>query len=250
MTTTLSLDGKTALITGANRGIGKAISIALGNMGATIIGVSFAPSHIDEINAFIKEHNFKGEGFLMDVAKTASIEESFAQINKSYNPDILVNNAGIARDNLVMRMSSEEWEQVITTNLSSVFYVSKLCIRSMLKKRWGRIISIASVVGVIGNAGQANYSASKAGIIAFTKSLAQEVGSRNVTVNAIAPGYIESEMTKQLTEEQRNAHLTHVPMKRPGQPEDVANAVAFLASPWADYITGQTIHVNGGMAMF
>jgi len=246
-----NLNNKVALITGANRGIGKAISIALGKMGATIIGVSFASSHIDEINAFVKEHGLKGEGFLMDVSKTSSIEEAMEAIIKAYGaPDILINNAGITRDNLVLRMSDDEWEQVINTNLNSVFHLSKICIKSMIKKRWGRIVSIASVVGVIGNAGQANYSASKAAIIAFSKSLAQEVGSRNVTVNTIAPGFIETEMTKQLTTEQKDAHLMHIPMKRPGQPEDVANAVKFLVSEWADYITGQTIHVNGGMAMF
>ncbi len=245
---TLNLNGKIALVTGANRGIGKAIAIALGNMGATIIGVSFAPSHIDEINAFIKEHGFKGEGFLMDVSKIASIDEAMDAITKAYGaPDVLVNNAGITRDNLVLRMSTDEWEQVINTNLNSVFHLSKICIKSMIKKRWGRIVNIASIVGIIGNAGQANYSASKAGVIALTKSLAKEVGARNVTVNAIAPGFIETEMTKQLSDEQKEAHLAHVPMRRPGYPQDVANAVSFLVSEWADYITGQTLNVDGGM---
>lgn len=243
------LTGKLALITGANRGIGKAIAITLGKAGATIVGVSFAQEHIDEINAFIKEENLKGQGFIMDVADSNSITSAIEAIVSAYGsmPDILINNAGITRDNLVLRMSEEEWNAVVTTNLNSVFKLSKICIRDMIKKRWGRIVSIASVVGITGNAGQANYSAAKAGVIALSKSLAKEVASRNVTVNAIAPGFIETEMTKKLSQAQRDAILNTVPMQRPGMPEDIANAVLFLVSDNASYITGTVLNVSGGM---
>ena len=246
----LPLLGKVALITGANRGIGKAISITLGKAGATIIGVSFAPEHIDEINSFIQEYTLNGQGFIMDVTKIDSIEAAMANITQTYGyPSILINNAGITRDNLILRMSQAEWDEVISTNLNSVFTLSKLCVRNMIKNRWGRIVNMASVVGMTGNAGQANYAASKAGVIAFTKSLAQEVASRGVTVNAVAPGYIDTAMTGQLSETIREAILNSIPMKRPGQPQDIADTVAFLVSDAASYITGVTIPVCGGMVM-
>jgi 3-oxoacyl-[acyl-carrier protein] reductase len=246
----MSLSGKVALITGANRGIGKAIAVALGKQGATIVGVTNIPEGIEEINAFCKELGFKGQGFLMDVSDVNSVDQVVEEITKIYGaPTILVNNAGIARDNLMLRMKVDEWQAVLDTNLNSVFYLSRACLKGMVKARWGRIINMASVVGVTGNPGQANYTAAKAGVIAFTKTLAMEVGSRNITVNAIAPGFIETSMTQKLTQEQRDAYLNTVPLKRVGQPEDIAKATAFLVSDDASYITGITLHVNGGMYM-
>ncbi len=246
----MSLQNKVALITGASRGIGKAIAINLAKAGAVVVGIDYSEEYTKNISLFLNELGLKGKGFVMDVTKQESIENSMEQIIKEYGaPNILINNAGITRDNLMLRMSQEEWDQVIATNLTSVFRLSRFCIRDMVKARWGRIINIASVVAYSGNPGQANYAASKGGIVSFSKSLAAEIASRNITVNCIAPGFIESDMTKKLTVEQREKLLTVVPARRIGQPEDVANAVAFLASEEASYVTGVTLHVNGGMYM-
>lgn len=239
---------KVALITGASRGIGQAIALELGKKGAVIAGVDLNQEQADSITSFCQEQGIKGQGFAMDVSQIASIEASMTDIIKTLGaPAILVNNAGITRDNLVMRMGQDEWDKVIMTNLNSVYWLSKICIRDMLKARWGRIISVASLVAFTGNAGQTNYSASKAAVVAFSKSLALEVASRNITVNTVAPGFIESDMTRKLNDEQRERLLQSVPLRRPGQPAEVAKAVAFLASDDAAYITGTTIHVNGGM---
>lgn len=244
------LQNKIALITGASRGIGKAITLYLARAGAIVIGVDYNEEFAKNISLFLSEAGLKGKGFVMDVTNQESIENSFAQIIKEYgSPNILVNNAGITRDNLMLRMSQEEWDQVIATNLTSIFRLSRLCIRDMVKARFGRIINIASIVAYTGNPGQANYAAAKGGMVAFSKSLALEVASRNITVNCIAPGFIETDMTKKLTAEQREKLLSSVPMKRIGQVEDIAHAVAFLASDEASYITGMTMHINGGMYM-
>ncbi len=238
------------LVTGAGRGIGKAILLKLAKPGAIAIGVDYNKEGVQAINDFLKERGCLGEGFTMDVTQPSSIAEVMEEIYKKYGAvSILVNNAGITKDNLFMRMSSTEWDQVLATNLTSVFNVSRACIRDMVKARWGRIINITSVVGCAGNAGQTNYAASKAGIIGFSKSLAMEVASRGITVNCVAPGFIETAMTEQLSEEQRSQLLTTVPMKRMGSIDDVANAVEFLASEKASYVTGMTMHVNGGMYM-
>ena len=244
------LQDKIVLITGASRGIGKAIAIELAQVGAIIAGIDYSTELAQNISLFLKELGLKGRGFGMDVTKQDSIESCLDQIRKEYGaPNILVNNAGITRDNLMLRMSQEEWDQVIATNLTSVFRLSRLCLRDMVKARWGRIVNVASVVAYIGNSGQANYAAAKSGIVAFSKSLALEVASRNITVNCIAPGFIETAMTQKLSQEQREKLLITIPMRRIGQAEDVAQAVAFLASEKAAYITGTTIHVNGGMFM-
>lgn len=244
------LTGKIALVTGAHRGIGLAIATELAQMGATIVAAEIDQIAVDKFNAAFKELGLQGQGFVMDVSNPTSIKTAMEQIVATFGaPNILVNNAGIARDNLMLRMSEDDWNAVMNVNLNSVFYLTKACLRDMIKARYGRIVSIASVVGVTGNPGQANYSASKAGIIAFGKSVAAEVASRNITVNAVAPGYIETDMTKKLTDEQRAAYAENVPMRRPGQPSDIAKAVAFLVSENASYITGQTLHVNGGMFM-
>lgn len=247
---THELTDKIALVTGADRGIGLAIAKKLASMGATIAGATIDQTCADTFESEFKNANLKGKAFIMNVGDSASVESAMKKIIETFGaPNILVNNAGIARDNLMLRMSDDEWNSVINVNLNSVFRLSKACLRDMVKARWGRIINIASVVGVIGNAGQANYAAAKAGIIAFGKSLAQEVASRNITVNSIAPGFIESDMTKKLTQEQRENFLKIIPMKSIGTPDDVANAVAFLVSSSANYITGTTLHVNGGMFM-
>lgn len=239
---------KLVLITGAVRGIGKAMALEFAKEGATVIGVDYSEDYANQITSYLAEHGFKGQGFVMDVSKAESMDKTFAEISNKFGAvNILVNNAGITRDNLMLRMSNEEWEQVINTNLNSVFRLSRLCIRDMVKARWGRIISITSVVAFTGNPGQANYSASKAGMIAFSKSLGQEIASRGITVNCIAPGFIETDMTKKLNDAQREAIFSKVPMKRIGAPEDIAKAAIFLASDCAAYITGETIHVNGGM---
>lgn len=241
---------KIVLVTGASRGIGKAILLKLAKAGAVALGVDYNEEYATSISEYLKELELKGEGIVMDVTKQESIDNAYLQITKKYGaPNILVNNAGITRDNLMLRMSQEEWDQVIATNLTSVFRLSRICLRDMVKARFGRIINIASVVAYMGNSGQANYGAAKAGIVAFSKSLAQEVASRNVTVNCIAPGFIETDMTKKLSTEQRERLLSVIPMRRIGEPEDVANAVEFLASENGSYITGSTIHINGGMYM-
>ena len=244
------LENETALVTGASRGIGRAIAEALGREGAVVIGTATSDKGADNISANFAELKIKGRGLKLDVTDQASIDSVMADINKEFGaPTVLVNNAGITRDNLLMRMKDDEWDSIINTNLSSIYRLSRACIRGMVKARKGRIISISSVVGVSGNAGQSNYAAAKAGIIGFSKSLAQEVASRGITVNAIAPGFIETDMTKELAEEQKKELLKQIPMQRLGQPEDIAAATVFLASGAASYITGVTLHVNGGMYM-
>jgi 3-oxoacyl-[acyl-carrier protein] reductase len=239
-----------ALVTGATRGIGKAIALALGKAGATVIGTATKPEGADQISAYLKAEGVKGKGLVLDVADGAQIEAAAKTVAAEFGDiSVLVNNAGITRDTLLMRMKDEDWNAVINTDLTSVFRLSKACMRGMMKARRGRIISIASVVGASGNPGQANYCAAKAGIMGFTRSLAQEIGSRNVTVNTVAPGFIDTDMTRALSEEQRIGLLQKIPLGRLGAPEDIAQTVLFLASPGAGYITGETIHVNGGMYM-
>ncbi|CAG9417488.1 MULTISPECIES: 3-oxoacyl-ACP reductase FabG [Providencia] len=243
----MSFEGKIALVTGASRGIGKAIALTLASRGATVIGTATSEKGAEAITAYLEG---KGKGLALNVTDPASIEETLTQIRTEFGEiDILVNNAGITRDNLLMRMKDDEWQDIIDTNLSSVYRLSKSVLRAMMKKRCGRIISIASVVGVMGNAGQTNYAAAKAGLIGFSKSLAREVASRGITVNVVAPGFIETDMTKALTDEQRAGILSQVPADRLGDAQEIASAVAFLASDEAAYITGETLHVNGGMYM-
>ncbi len=244
------LDGKVALVTGASRGIGKAIADMLGAQGATVVGTATSESGAEAISQRFADADIKGQGMQLDVGDEASVEQVIKQISDTYGSvAILVNNAGITRDNLLMRMKSDEWDSVVNTNLTSVYRMAKACLRAMMKARTGRIISITSVVGASGNAGQTNYSAAKAGMIGFTKSLAQEVGSRGITVNAVAPGFIDTDMTRELPEAQRDALLGSIPLGRLGSPEEIAAVVAFLASDAAAYVTGETIHVNGGMYM-
>lgn len=247
MTNFISLDGKVALVTGASRGIGRAIAEQLAALGAKVVGTATSDKGAEAISAYLGD---KGCGLVLNVGDTASIEQCLEQIKNLFGDiDILVNNAGITRDNLLMRMKDEEWFDIMQTNLTSVYRLSKAVMRSMMKKRFGRIISIGSVVGSMGNAGQTNYAAAKAGVLGFTKSLAKEVASRGITVNAIAPGFIDTDMTKELSDEQKEAIFGQVPANRLGQPEEIAATVAFLASQQAAYITGETIHVNGGMYM-
>ncbi|AUH00423.1 3-oxoacyl-ACP reductase FabG [Pectobacteriaceae bacterium CE70] len=240
-------DGKIALVTGASRGIGRAIAEVLVARGAKVIGTATSEKGAADISAWLGE---KGKGYLLNVADAASIESVLASIHAEFGDiDILVNNAGITRDNLLIRMKNDEWQDVLDTNLSSVFRLSKAVLRTMMKKRFGRIITIGSVVGSSGNPGQANYAAAKAGLIGFSKSLACEVASRGITVNVVAPGFIETDMTRALTDEQRAGILADVPANRLGDAKEIASAVAFLASDEAGYITGETLHVNGGMYM-
>jgi 3-oxoacyl-[acyl-carrier protein] reductase len=246
----MSLENEIALVTGASRGIGQAIALALGKRGATVIGTATSESGAEKISAYLAEQGIKGKGMALDVSSQESVDAVVSAVNEAFGvPTILVNNAGITRDNLLMRMKDEEWEAIINTNLSSVYRMSKACLRGMSKARKGRIISIASVVGAMGNAGQTNYAAAKAGIMGFTKALAREVGSRGITANTVAPGFIDTDMTRALAEEHKQALLGQIPLARLGQPEEIAAAVAFLASPEAAYITGETLHVNGGMYM-
>lgn len=246
----MMLNDEIVLISGASRGIGKAIALELGAEGATVIGTATSENGSKNIDNYLKENKIKGKGLVMDVTDQASIDAALKQILADFSaPSILVNNAGITRDNLLMRMKADEWDAIINTNLSSLYRLTKGCLRPMMKARKGRIISIASIVGVTGNAGQANYAAAKAGVIGFSKSLAREVGSRGITVNTVAPGFIDTDMTRALSEEQREALLQQIPLSRLGQPEEIAKCVAFLASPAAAYITGETLHVNGGMYM-
>ena len=246
----MSLENEIALVTGATRGIGRAIALELGRAGATVIGTATSAAGADAISAYLADGGVKGEGMRLDVTDPASVETVMAAIQQGYGvPSILVNNAGITRDNLLMRMRDEEWDEIIDTNLTSVFRLSKACLRGMMKARKGRIISIASVVGATGNPGQVNYAAAKAGIMGFTKALAREVASRSITVNTVAPGFIDTDMTRVLPEEQKQGLLQQIPLQRLGAVEEIAAAVAFLASPQAAYITGQTLHVNGGMYM-
>jgi len=244
------LESEIALVTGASRGIGRAIALALGKQGATVVGTATTDEGAGKITAALQEAGCKGRGIVLNVTDVASIDAALAAIEAQEGaPTILVNNAGITRDNLLLRMKSEDWQVILDTNLSSVFRLSKACLRGMMKQRRGRIISIASVVGLTGNPGQANYAAAKAGIIGFSKSLAREVGSRAITVNVVAPGFIETDMTRALSEEQRGALITSIALGRLGSADDVAAAVVFLSSPAAGYITGETLHVNGGMYM-
>ena len=242
------LDGKLVLVTGATRGIGKAIALTLGNSGATVIGTATTESGADNISKVFAENKISGKGMKLDVTDNEQVSNLVKYIGEDFGSvDILVNNAGITRDNILLRMKEDEWEDIINTNLSSIYKMSKSVLRGMIKKRSGRIISITSVVGVMGNAGQSNYAAAKAGIIGFTKSLAREVGVRGVTVNAIAPGFIETDMTDSLPDDQKEALASQIPMGRLGTPNEVSQAVLFLAGESGSYITGQTIHINGGM---
>jgi 3-oxoacyl-[acyl-carrier protein] reductase len=244
------VDNRVALITGASRGIGKAIALELGKAGATVIGTATSDSGAEAISAYLKDAGVKGAGMALNVTDAAQVETVLENIRGQFGEvAVLVNNAGITRDNLLMRMKESEWDDIMETNLKSVFRMSQAVLKGMMKARYGRIISIASVVGVAGNAGQTNYAAAKAGLIGFSKSLAREVGSRNITVNCVAPGFIDTDMTRALSEEHRNALLKQIPLGTLGQAEDIAAAVAFLASSRAGYITGETLHVNGGMYM-
>ncbi len=246
----MSLSQEIALVTGASRGIGQAIALALGAEGATVIGTATTDQGAAAIQTSFAEKGVKGMGLALDVTEAGSIEAGLKAIQDAFGaPTILVNNAGITRDNLLMRMKDDEWDAVIDTNLGSVYRLSKACIRGMMKARRGRIINIGSVVGATGNPGQANYCAAKAGMIGFTKSLARELGSRGITVNAVAPGFIDTDMTRALPAEQREALIKQIPAGRLGTPQDIAAAVVFLASSSAAYITGDTLHVNGGMHM-
>jgi 3-oxoacyl-[acyl-carrier protein] reductase len=242
-----ALDGEIALVTGASRGIGAAIAKALAAAGAKVVGTATSDAGA---MAIAETLGGSGRGIVLNIADDESVQSAIKDMQDNEgSPTIVVNNAGITRDNLLMRMKADEWDDVLSTNLSGVYRVSKACLRGMMKARKGRIISIASVIGVMGNAGQSNYAAAKAGIIGFSKSLAREIGSRNITVNVVAPGFIDTDMTRVLPEEQRGAMLSQVPLARLGEGEDIANAVVYLASGAGAYITGETLHVNGGMLM-
>ena len=246
----MALNDEIVVVTGASRGIGRAIALELGARGATVIGTATSDKGAEAITTSLAKSKVRGTGMVLDVTDADSIATFLKAVQDAYgNPTVLVNNAGITRDNLMMRMKDEEWDAVISTNLTSAFRMSKACLRGMMKARRGRIITISSIIGATGNPGQANYAATKAGVIGFTKSLAREVGSRNITVNAVAPGFIDTDMTRALPEEQRKHLLDQIPMARFGDVKDIANAVAFLASDEASYITGETLHVNGGMYM-
>jgi len=244
------LNGQVTLVTGATRGIGQAIALELGRQGAVVAGTATSEAGAQAIGAYLLAAGIKGAGFAMNVNDAAQVEATLAAVQKQCGDiAILVNNAGITRDNLLLRMKEEEWDDIMSTNLKSVYRLSKLVLRPMMKARQGRIINITSVVGVMGNAGQTNYAAAKAGMIGFSKSLAREIGSRNITVNCVAPGFIDTDMTRDLDATQRAALIGQIPLARLGAVEDVAGAVAFLAGPAAAYITGATLHVNGGMLM-
>ncbi|MCY1327529.1 3-oxoacyl-[acyl-carrier-protein] reductase FabG [compost metagenome] len=246
----MSLQGKVALVTGASRGIGQAIALELGRMGAVVIGTATSASGAEKIAEYLKENGIEGAGLVLDVSNDESVASTLEHIQQHLGqPLIVVNNAGITRDNLLMRMKDDEWFDVINTNLNSLYRLSKAVLRGMTKARWGRIINIGSVVGAMGNAGQSNYAAAKAGLEGFTRALAREVGSRSITVNAVAPGFIDTDMTRELPEAQREALLGQIPLGRLGQAEEIAKVVAFLASDGAAYVTGATVPVNGGMYM-
>ena len=239
-----------ALVTGASRGIGNAIALALAGAGAKVIGTATSAEGAARFTAELSSHGYNGRGAVLNVGDPASIEALMADLDTAGEmPTLLINNAAITRDNLLLRMKPEDWDQVINTNLTSVFRLSKACLRRMMKERRGRIVNLTSIVGLTGNPGQANYSAAKAGLLGFTKSLAKEIASRGITVNAVAPGFIDTDMTRALSEEQRTALSAQVPAGRLGSPADIAAAVLFLCSPGAGYITGETLHVNGGMYM-
>ena len=242
-----ALQGNVALVTGASRGIGAAIAQAFSAAGATVVGTATSEAGAQAISATL---GGSSRGIVLDIANDDSVLAAIANIKEHEgSPTIVVNNAGITRDNLLLRMKTADWEDVLSTNLSGVYRVSKACLRGMMKARHGRIINIASVIGIMGNAGQSNYAAAKAGIIGFSKSLAREIGSRNITVNVVAPGFIDTDMTRGLSDEQRESMLANVPLQRLGEGVDIANAVLFLASPAGAYITGETMHVNGGLLM-
>ncbi|MCG6936636.1 MAG: 3-oxoacyl-ACP reductase FabG [Gammaproteobacteria bacterium] len=246
------LEGEIALVTGASRGIGKAIAEQLASQGATVIGTATSDAGAESITAYLSANSYSGggKGMCLNVTDADSITEVIGAITDEFGPvSILVNNAGITRDNLLMMMKDEQWNEIISTNLTSIYRLSKAVLRNMMKKRKGRIINISSVVGLTGNPGQTNYSATKAGMLGFTKSLAREIGSRNITVNCVAPGFIDTDMTRELPEEQRLALISQIPLNRLGDAADIAAVVAFLAGPGAAYITGETINVNGGMYM-
>jgi 3-oxoacyl-[acyl-carrier protein] reductase len=246
----MSLQGQIALVTGASRGIGQGIALELGKQGATVVGTATTETGAQAISDYLQAAGITGCGMALNVNDGAQVDQVLETIRKQYGEiSILVNNAGITRDNLLARMSDDEWDDIMATNLKSVFRMSRAVLRGMMKARHGRIINISSVVGSMGNAGQSNYAASKAGMVGFSKSLAREIGSRNVTVNCVAPGFIATDMTEALPQEQRDKLVEHVPLKRLGQVSDIAATVAFLAGPGAGYITGATLHVNGGMYM-
>ena len=246
----MSLQGKVALVTGASRGIGQAIALELARQGATVLGTATSEVGAAAISQYLADAGAQGKGLMLNVTDAAQLDVVLAQIATEFGDiQILVNNAGITRDQLLMRMKDEDWDAIMDTNLKPVFRLSKAVLRGMMKGRWGRIISIASVVGAMGSAGQANYAAAKAGIMGFTKSLAREVGSRNITVNCVAPGFIDTDMTKGLADEYKQQLLAQIPLGTLGEPQHIADAVAFLASDRAAYLTGQTLHVNGGMYM-
>ncbi|WP_320836605.1 3-oxoacyl-ACP reductase FabG [Zhongshania sp.] len=244
------MTAKVALVTGASRGIGQAIAIAIGNMGYQVIGTATTDVGADAITAHFKASGINGVGMMMNVSNSESVDATLKAITEQFGaPAVLVNNAGITKDNLMLRMKDDEWYDVIDTNLNSLYRLSKACLRGMTKARWGRIINISSVVGAMGNAGQTNYAAAKAGMDGFTRALAREIGSRGITVNGVAPGFIDTDMTKKLGDDQREALKTQIPLQRLGSPEEIAGVVAFLVSDVAGYVTGETIHVNGGMYM-
>lgn len=244
------MSDKIALVTGASRGIGQAIALQLGKDGFTVIGTSTTQSGAASITGYLDDAGIGGEGMVLDVTSSESVTAVIKTISEKYAaPLVLVNNAGIAKDNILMRMKEDEWNDVVSTNLSSIYRLSKSCVRGMTKAKWGRIISISSVVGAMGNAGQSNYAATKAGMEGFSRSLAKELGSRNITINCVAPGFIDTDMTKELSEDNKSMMLAKIPLSRLGEPEEVAAVVAFLAGDGGAYVTGETIHVNGGMYM-
>lgn len=246
----MTLTDRIAIVTGGSRGIGKAIVSSLAQAGATVIATATTENGAAAIRDLFKEQGIKGTALVLNVADKSSIDHFMEQVLELYGaPDILINNAAVTRDNLMLRMSEEQWSEVIDTNLTAVFRLSKLCLKGMMKKRWGRIVNISSISGFMGNPGQANYAAAKAGIVGFSKSLASEVASRNITVNAVAPGFVETDMTLALPEEVKSKLVENIPMGRVAQPQEIADVVLFLVSPAASYVTGETIHVNGGMYM-
>ena len=241
---------KVALVTGASRGIGRAIAEALAGAGFAVIGTATSSAGAEQITARFVEKNFVGQGMVLNVNDTASISLLLKEVEENFgSPTVLVNNAGITKDNILLRMKEDEWSDVVNTNLNAVFRLSKACVRAMTKAKWGRIVNISSVVGSMGNSGQSNYSATKAGVEGFSRALAKELGSRNITVNTVAPGFIDTDMTKNLPVASKDTMLSQIPLARLGEPSEIADVVSFLVSDSAGYITGETIHVNGGMYM-
>lgn len=246
----MAVEQKVALVTGASRGIGAAIADDLGRYDITVVGTATTQAGADKISERFAEKNISGRGMLLNVTELESIDGLLKTIGAEFGaPTILVNNAGITKDNILMRMKEDEWMDVVNTNLNAVFHLSKACVRAMTKARWGRIINISSVVGSMGNGGQSNYSATKAGVEGFSRALAKELGSRSITVNSVAPGFIDTDMTKELPEANKQSMLNQIPLARLGSPDEIASVVSFLAGEAAGYITGETIHVNGGMYM-